>query len=41
MEAVLDGISSSSFGVTSWSFPAMNVWDDVIDPSYQEGEWQA
>ena len=25
MEIVLDGIRPSSFGGTSWSFPAMNV----------------
>ena len=33
IEVVLDGISPSSFGATSWSFPAMNVWVEVIDPS--------
>ena len=36
MEVVLDGISPSSFWGTSWSFPAMNVWVEVIDPSYRE-----
>ena len=33
---MLDGISPSSFWGTSWSFPAMNVWVEVIDPSYRE-----
>ena len=32
MEVMLDGISPSSFGATSWSFPAMNVWVEVTDP---------
>ena len=27
-------ISPSTFGVTSWSFPATNVWCEVIHPSY-------
>ena len=36
-----DGISPSSFGATSWSFPAMNVWFDVINPSCREGETKA
>ena len=39
MEVVLYGISPSSFEATSWSFAAMNVWDEVIDPSYREGGW--
>ena len=30
MEVVLDGISPSSFWATSWSFPAMHVWFEVI-----------
>ena len=38
MEVVLDGISPSSFLATSWSFPAMNVWVEVIYPSYREGD---
>ena len=38
MEVVLDGISPSSFGATSSSFPAMNVWFEVINPSYKEGD---
>ena len=29
MEVVFDGISPSSFEATSWSFAAMNVWDEV------------
>ena len=37
MEVVLDGIIPSSFGATSWSFPAMNVWIEVIDPSHRIG----
>ena len=32
----LDGISPSSFGATSWSFSAMNVWFEVA-----EGVWHA
>ena len=39
IEVVLDGVSPSRFGATSWSFPAMNVWIEVIDPLYREGEW--
>ena len=27
---MLDGISPSSFEATSWSFPAMTVWFEVI-----------
>ena len=30
MEVVLDGISASNFGATSWYFPATNVWVDII-----------
>ena len=41
MEVVLDEGIPSSFGAASWSFPAMNVWDDVIDTSHQEGGWHA
>ena len=41
MEVVLDGISPSSFGAASWSFPAMNVWVEVKDSSYREGGWHA
>ena len=37
MSVVLDGISSSSFGVTCWSFPAMSVWFEVINPLYRDG----
>ena len=37
MEVVLDGISRSSFGATSFCFPAMNVWVEVINPSYRGG----
>ena len=33
MEVVSVGISVSSFGATSWSFPAMTVWFEVINPS--------
>ena len=32
-EDVFDGIDPSRFGANSWSFPAMNVWVEVIDPS--------
>ena len=41
IEVVLDGISSSSFGATFCSFPAMNVWDEVISTSYRERGWHA
>ena len=41
MEVMLDGISPSSFGTTSWSFPAMNVCVEVIDSSHWEGGWHA
>ena len=41
MKVLLDGISPSSFVATSWSFPAMNVWVEGIDHSYQEGGWHA
>ena len=37
MEVVFDGISPSSFGAASWSFPAMDVRVEVIDPSYRVG----
>ena len=37
MEVVLDGISPSSFGTTSWSFPAMNAWYEVIVTSHRGG----
>ena len=40
-KVVLDGISLSRFGATSWSFPAMNVWFEVINSSYREGGWHA
>ena len=30
IDVMLDGSSPSRFGVTSWSFPAMNVWVEVI-----------
>ena len=29
IEVVLNGISPSSFGATSWCFPAMDVWIEV------------
>ena len=41
IEVVLDGISPSRFGATSWSFPAMNYWVEVVDPSYRKGGWHA
>ena len=41
IEVVLDGISPSSFGATSWSFPTMDVWLGVIDSSYWERGWHA
>ena len=41
MEVLLDGISPSSFGVTPWTFPAMNVWVEVKDSSYMEGGFHA
>ena len=31
IDVVLDGISPSRFGATSWSFPAMNYWVEVVD----------
>ena len=34
IEIMLDGISPSSYGATSWSFPVMNVWFEVINYSY-------
>ena len=35
---MLDAINPSSFlAATSWSFPAMRVWVEVIDSSYWEG----
>ena len=37
VEVVLDGISPSRFGATSWCFPAMNYWVEFVDPSYREG----
>ena len=37
MEAVLDGITPSSFWATSLPFPAINVWVEAIDPSCREG----
>ena len=37
----MDTISPSSFGATSWYFPAMHVWFEVINPSYGEGGWHA
>ena len=41
MDVVLDGISLSSFGSNSWSFPVMNVWVEIIDPSHRERGWHA
>ena len=38
MEVVLDTSQPSSFGAASWSFQAMNDWDEVVDPSYREVE---
>ena len=29
-------IPTSSFGATSWSFPAMKVWFEVINSLYRE-----
>ena len=37
MEVMLDRISTSSFGAASLSVPAMDVWIEVIKPSYIEG----
>ena len=36
IEIMLAAISLSSFGATSWSFPAMHVWFEVINPSDRE-----
>ena len=33
IEVMLDGISPSSFGATSWSCPAMNAWFEVTTAS--------
>ena len=41
MEIVLDGISPSSFEASPWSFPAMDIWFEVINSSYREGGWHA
>ena len=41
IEVALDGISPSSFGATSWYFPTMNYWVEVIGPSYRVGGWHA
>ena len=41
IEIVLYGISPSRFGATSWSFPAMNYWVEVVDSSYRKGGWHA
>ena len=37
IQVVLDGISPSSFGATSWSFPAMNYWVECHRPFVQGG----
>ena len=40
IDVKLDGSSPSSFGATSWSFPAMNVWVEVIpDRPFVPGGW--
>ena len=41
INVLLDGISPSRFGATSWSFPATNYWVEVVDPSYRDGGWHA
>ena len=33
MDVMLDGIGPSSFGAAYWSFPAMDVWNEVKDSS--------
>ena len=38
---MLGGIGPSRFGATTWSFPAMNDWVELVDRSYREGGWNA
>ena len=36
MEVMLDRISPSSFGATSWSFPTTKVWIKFVNSSYRK-----